>query len=73
VSTRAWILFLCLGTAVTGGAWAAASAQGSVLVSDARIVLDLQNQVCHLQWRGTTDAQPSAQEIAAALKALDPR
>lgn len=73
VSSRAWIFFLCLAGAVTAGAWTTASAHSaqSSLVSDARIVVDLENRVCRLQWLGGPDQEPSSQELAAVLKALE--
>jgi hypothetical protein len=76
MSARAWILFLCLSSVVTAGAWAAGSTHSAgapMTVKDARITLDLEYQVCRMLWLQSFDADPDPRELAGAAEALEPR
>jgi hypothetical protein len=80
VSARAWIFFLCLSSFVTAGAWAAASAHSAGLprpvtltLKEARVSLDLEDQVCRLLWLQTTGGEPAPGQIAGAARIVEAR
>ena len=53
MSARAWILFLCLSSMMTGVAWAVTpveSGGGAVASRQVRVALDIENQSCQLLW-----------------------
>jgi hypothetical protein len=73
VSARAWILFFGLGSLVTAGAWAATATAAThatppVTVTDARITVDLETQVCRLLLLGADASSPAPAKPSAALR-----
>jgi hypothetical protein len=56
MSSRAWVLFLCLSSMVTGFGWAVtpvASANDGTRVAHARVAVDLESNTCRVLWQGT--------------------
>ena len=56
MSSRAWVLFLCLSSMVTGFGWAVtpvASANDGTRVAHARVAVDLESNTCRVLWRAT--------------------
>jgi hypothetical protein len=54
MSSRAWVLFLCLSSMVTGFFWAVTPGQAAAegpRVAHARVAVDLESNTCRVLWQ----------------------